>query len=140
MTADGVKNGFMIAALVLAVLAAIFEPYLVMAHDSGQWENTDPAIRQWYQGLMQPDVPHASCCSESDGYYADEVRVRDGKVFARITDDRPDEPRGRPHREIGEEFEIPANKMNKDPNPTGHNVIFLSRTGFVYCFVSGTGI
>lgn len=125
--------------IVFGLLAAMFIGN-VKARDLGQWEAGDPAIREWYQRLMQPDVPTASCCSESDGYYADETHVRDGKVYARITDDRPDEPRKRPHREIGEEFEIPPNKMNKDPNPTGHNVIFLSRSGYVFCFVSGTGI
>jgi len=26
----------------------------VNARDLGQWENADPAIRQWYQALMQP--------------------------------------------------------------------------------------
>ena len=30
------------------------------ARDLGQWENADPAIRQWYQSLMQPDNPTAS--------------------------------------------------------------------------------
>ena len=38
----------------------------------------------------QPDVPNASCC-------VDEIHVRDGKTYTTITDDRADEPRGRPH-------------------------------------------
>lgn len=124
----------------LVALMFLLGVHFARAHDSGQWEDGDQAVRKWYQQLMQPDVPSASCCSESDGYFADDVHVIAGKVYARITDDRPDEPRKRPHREIGEEFEIPPNKMNKDPNPTGHNVIFLSRGGYVFCFVSGTGI
>ena len=134
----GIIIGILFGLLMGLLLGAV-QPRKASARDSGQWENSDPAVREWYQGLMQPDVPNASCCSESDGYFADEVHVRDGKVFARITDDRPDEPRRRPHREMGEEFEIPPNKMNKDANPTGHNVIFLSRQGYVYCFVAGTG-
>ena len=64
------------------------------ARDLGQWDAVDPAIREWYQALMQPDVPSASCCGEADAYWADEVHVRDGKTFATITDDRPDD-RGR---------------------------------------------
>lgn len=128
----------MFAAATLAFLLLAMVTF-ASARDLGQWENADPKIVEWYQSLMQPDNPAASCCSESDGYYADEVHVRDGKVFARITDDRPDEPRHRPHREIGEEFEIPPYKMNKDANPTGHRVIFLSRGGYVYCFVDGGG-
>ena len=67
----------------------------VKARDLGQWEAVDPKIREWYQALMQPDVPNASCCGEADAYWADEVHVKDGKTYAVITDDRPDEPRGR---------------------------------------------
>lgn len=113
----------------------------VSARDSGQWENTDPAIREWYQSLMQPDVPTASCCGEADAYWADEIHVRGGKTYAKITDDRPDEPRGRPHVDVGTEFEIPDNKLKWDRgNPTGHAILFLSRGGYVFCFVQGGGI
>jgi hypothetical protein len=74
---------------------------VVNARDLGQWDAVDPAVREWYQALMQPDVPTASCCGEADAYWADEVHVRDGKTYATITDDRPDAPRQRPHIEIG---------------------------------------
>src|SRR5260370_40331544 len=63
------------------------------ARDLRQWGGSDPAIRQWYQALMQPDVPHASCCREADAYWADEVHARTGKTYTTITDDRPDCPR-----------------------------------------------
>jgi len=102
------------------------------ARDLGQWEAVDPEIREWYQALMQPDVPNASCCGEADAYWADEVHVRDGKTYAIITDDRPDEPRGRPHIDFGTEIEIPNNKLKWDKsNPTGHGIVFLSRKGYV---------
>lgn len=110
------------------------------ARDLGQWEDTDPAIRRWYQELMQPDLPNASCCGEADAYWADEVHVRDGKTYATITDTRPDGPRGRPHIDVGTEIEIPSNKLKWDKsNPTGHGVIFLNRHREVYCFVQATG-
>ena len=48
----------------------------ISARDLGQWEGADPTIRQWYQALMQPDVPKASCCGEADAYWADEIHVR----------------------------------------------------------------
>ena len=87
-----------------------------------------PKSGEWYQALMQPDVPNASCCGEADAYWADEVHVRDGKTYVTITDDRPDEPRGRPHVDIGTEIEIPNNKLKWDKsNPTGHGIVFLSR-------------
>jgi hypothetical protein len=101
------------------------------ARDLGQWDAANPEIREWYQALMQPDVPNASCCGEADAYWADEVHVRDGKTYAIITDDRPDEPRGRPHVDIGTEIEIPTNKLKWDKsNPTGHGIVFLSRGGY----------
>src|SRR5260370_575892 len=112
-----------------------------LAHDSGQWEHSDPAVREWYQSLMQPDVPNASCCGEADAYWADEIHVRDGKTYATITDDRADEPRGRPHVDIGTEIEIPNNKLKWDKsNPTGHGIVFLSRGGYVFCYVQPGGV
>ena len=41
----------------------------------------------------------------------------------------------------GTVIEIPPHKLKWDrANPTGHGVVFLSRQGFVFCFVQGTGI
>ena len=111
------------------------------ARDLGQWESGDAAIRQWYQSLMQPDVPTASCCGEADAYWADEVHVRDGRTYVRVTDDRPDEPLRRPHVENGTEIEIPHYKLKWDQsNPTGHGIVFMSRTRFVFCYVQPGGV
>lgn len=125
------------------VLALILLLTLHFAHarDLGQWQNGDPSIVEWYQSLMQPDVPTASCCGEADAYWADEVHVKDGKVYAVITDDRPDEPRQRPHIDIGTEVEVPNNKLKWDrSNPTGHGIVFLSRGGYVFCYVQPGGV
>jgi hypothetical protein len=125
----------------VAVLVLIFAFHVASARDLGQWQNTDPAIRDWYQSLMQPDQPTASCCGEADAYWCDDYYARDGKAFCRITDDRPDEPRNRPHVAVGTEIEIPPNKLKWDrSNPTGHGVVFLSRAGYVYCFVQPGGV
>jgi hypothetical protein len=126
--------------IILGVLAALALGN-VKARDLGQWENGDPAVRQWYKSLMQPDVPAASCCGEADAYWCDDIHVRGDKSYCRITDDRPDEKLGRPHREIGEEYEIPPNKLKHDAgNPTGHSIIFLSVTGYTFCFVMNGGV
>lgn len=110
------------------------------ARDLGQWENTDPEVREWYRGLMQPDNPAASCCGEADAYWADEVHVKDGKTFATITDDRDDAPLMRPHVDIGTQIEIPDYKLKWDRgNPSGHSIVFMSRGGNVYCFVQNSG-
>lgn len=119
----------------------------VFARDNGQ--NSDPVVKKWFEGLMQPDNPEASCCGEADAYWCDEIHVKDGHTFCAITDDRPDEPRKRPHLDIGTVIEIPDNKLKWDKsNPTGHFIVFISRSGWqdghevlgtIYCFVQGSG-
>lgn len=122
------------------LLFALFLLTPCWAHDGGQWADTNPKIKYWYEHLMQPDVPTASCCGEADAYWCDDVHVRDGHTYCKITDDRPDGPRLRPHIAMGTEFGIPDNKLKFDRgNPTGHFIIFLSRGGYVYCFVQGSG-
>ena len=114
------------------------------ARDQGQWENSDPAIAEWYSELKMPDNPSMRCCGQADAYYADKVYAKDGKSIAVITDTRPDAPLGRSHVPPGTEIVIPNHKMKWDRgNPTGHNVIFLSNPNDeglrdVYCFVDGT--
>lgn len=121
----------------LAILILVLSIHFARAADNGQWK--DGPIKEWYQGLMQPDTPNASCCGEADAYWADEVHVRDGKTFATITDDRDDAPRGRPHIDVGTVIEIPENKLKWDRgNPTGHGIVFLSRTRYVFCYVQPT--
>ena len=111
------------------------------ARDLGQWEAGDPDVREWYRSLMQPDNPKASCCGESDAYWADEIRVRNGKVYAVVTDNRPDGPLMRPHVPVGTEVEIPDYKLKYDRgNPTGHNILFMTRSQYVLCFVQTSGI
>lgn len=126
---------------IVSLIVLLFSVRITPARDLGQWAEGNPVIKQWYEGLMQPDVPSASCCGEADAYWCDDYYARDGKAFCRITDDRPDEPRGRPHRDFGQEFEIPPNKLKWDrANPTGHGVIFLSRGDYVYCYVQPSGV
>src|SRR5438477_219572 len=119
------------AIAILGGLIAVLYCSSARAHD-----HEHPELDAWYKSLMQPDVPTVSCCSYADAYYADEVHVRDGKVYATITDDRDDGPLGRPHVPNGTEFEIPPNKLKFDAgNPTGHNVLFISTAGYTWCFV-----
>jgi hypothetical protein len=124
--------------------------------DLGQWKNSDPAIGLWFRSLLQPDTigmgGGTSCCGEADAYWADEAHVRDGKVFAVITDDRDDEPLKRPHEEIGTEYEVPQSKIvgmeQRLGNPTGHIVIFLGTITWprgkyhrdVLCYVENGGV
>jgi hypothetical protein len=126
-------------AVIVLLIGGLFYP--VFARDLGQWENGDQSVRDWYRSLMQPDNPTVPCCGEADGYWCDDIHVKGGKAYCRITDDRPDGPLGRPHRKIGEEYEIPSNKLKFDKgNPTGHSIIFLSTAGYTWCFVQNGGV
>jgi hypothetical protein len=126
---------------ILAVLVIALMPALACARDRGQWQNSDPVIKEWYQSLMRPDVPELSCCGEADAYWCDTIHVKDGQTFCTITDDRPDAPLKRPHVEVGTVIAIPNDKLKFDQgNPVGHAVVFLSTGRYVWCFVQGTGI
>lgn len=111
------------------------------ARDLGQWEDSDPVVRQWYKSLMQPDNPTMSCCGEADAYWCDDYYARDGQAFCKITDDRDDGPLDRPHIPVGTEIEIPPYKLKHDAgNPSGHSIVFVSRSLYVYCFVQNGGV
>jgi hypothetical protein len=129
-----------ILGIVFGVLAALFIG-AVRARDLGQWENSDPTVREWYRSLMQPDNPIVPCCGEADAYFADEIHVRDGKTYVTITDDRDDGPLGRHHVPVGTEILVPDYKLKWDAgNPVGHSVIFLNVNNEAYCYVQGSGI
>lgn len=123
------------------IIALLLLTTAVTAHeDKPHWEQLDQSTREWMKTLMRPDNPSFSCCGEADHYYCDDYFAKDGKAFCRITDTRNDEQFGRPHVPPGTVIEIPPEKLKWDKdNPTGHNVVFLRRDGFVFCFVQGTG-
>ncbi len=126
-------------AICLAVCVLVVS--IAQARDLGQWGDSDPAIALWFSTLKQPDNPPMSCCGESDAYWADQVEIDGDKVFAVITDDRPDEPLRRMHVPIGTRILVPPHKLKFDQgNPTGHVVIFLSRNLDVYCYVQNGGV
>lgn len=121
----------------VTVLLMIVLMFTAHAHDM-----THPEFNEWYSELMQPDNPTMSCCGKADSYFADEMRFHDGKAYAVISDDRPDEPLKRPHIPNGTEIEVPNNKLKYNRgNPTGHGVLFVSPApyNFVYCYVQAGG-
>lgn len=92
---------------------------------------------------MQPDNPLISCCGDADAYWADDYKVVDGKTIVTITDDRPDEPLGRPHRPTGTEVFVPDSKIKWDRgNPSGHGWLFIAYgpANQVYCWVPPGGV
>ena len=152
---DNFKNPW-VAVLVFLILIGMGA--FASARDLGQWRDSPPEIRAWFQSLLQPDTigmggPGTSCCGEGDGYWADESHVRNGIIYAVITDDREDGPRQ--HEKIGTEYQVPANKIvgekQRVGNPTGHTYIFLEAPSIlgnnqrayprkVLCYVMNGGI
>ncbi len=136
--------------LLIVFFAAIFWGALAYARDLGQWENSDPKIKAWFQSLRQPTDPGASCCGESDAYYADSFEVNtDGDYVAIITDERDDAPLRRPHIDVGTKIVVPKERIKFDQgNPTGHGIIFVAAIrqdnkvigGIVYCYLPPGGV
>jgi hypothetical protein len=121
-----------IALASLLVLAAATP--LAPARDNGQWENSPPNVRRWFQGLRQPDNPRMSCCGEADAYEADIFEVDGGHYVAVITDGKGEIPNGT-------KIPVPNNKIKWDEgNPTGHGIIFIGLQGQVYCYVLPGGV
>jgi hypothetical protein len=118
--------------IVIVMLVAASVPAL--ARNNGQWEHQPASIRQWFQKLMQPDNPRASCCGESDAYEADSFEVEGDHYVAIITD-------GKGVFAAGTKIPIPNQKMKWDEgNPTGHGIIFIGTQGQVFCYVTQGGI
>ena len=127
--------------IVVGLLGALFLCQKCSAFDRGQ--NSDPAIKEWFENLKQPENPVASCCGESDGYWCEQLHTIDGKNYCNITDDRVIP--GRTPAPLGMEIEIPTGKMmdghQSHGNPVGHSIVFLSSgLSYVYCFVLSDGI
>lgn len=108
------------------------------ARDVGQWGDTSPKVRDWFQNLMQPDNPAISCCGAADAYEADDYAVEGDHYIAVVTDERSDEfPNGsfRPHIPPGTRIAIPNPKIKFDQsNPTGHGYVFIGSNGQLYCY------
>ena len=117
----------------VAVLAGL-TAFPTFARDNGQWEGADPAIRQWFQSLKQPDHPRLSCCGEADAFEADTFEAEDNHYVAVITDGKGIIPNGT-------RISVPNQKMKFDSgNPTGHGIIFIGTQGQIYCYVTPGGI
>jgi hypothetical protein len=138
---SGGAKCFLIVFIFWAIIAFIaLGAKSVYGRDQGQWQYQAPDISAYFQSLMQPDYPTASCCGAGDAYYADDTALSpSGQTIAIITDTRPDEPLARAHIAIGTRVPIPPSKLRKVaiPNPTDHVLVFLMQGEFgtnVFCY------
>src|ERR1700756_3620354 len=127
------KRGLAMKRLaVTAIVTLMTLPTL--ARDNGQWGGVDPAVRQWFQSLRQPDHPRLSCCGEADAFEADNFEVENDHYVAVITDGEGVIPNGT-------RIAVPNWKMKFDSgNPTGHGIIFIGTQGQIYCYVTPGGV
>lgn len=140
---------FFVLGLLVGLLAH-FAISLASARDLGQWSQSDPEISEWFRNLVQPDNAPISCCGEADAYWCDGLKVEGEKVSCEITDEREDAPLRRHHVPVGTWIEIPPRKIKYGPddpqrsernkNPTGHAVVFLSSGNAVFCYVASGGV
>jgi hypothetical protein len=113
-------------------IALCLLPSLGIARDNGQW-GSQTSVREWFQGLQQPDNPRVSCCGEADAFEADTFEVEGDHYVAIITD-------GRGVIANGTRINVPNYKMKYDSgNPTGHGIIFLDTKMLVFCYVAPGG-
>jgi hypothetical protein len=90
--------------------------------------------------LMQPDNA-ASCCGEADAYEADSFEVEGDHYVAIITDGSGDLEHRKPAIPNGTRVPVPNHKMKwNEGNPTGHGILFIGRTGLVFCYVTPGGV
>ena len=113
----------------------------VDARDLGQWEDADPEIRQWYQSLMQPDVPtrHAAARPTPIG------PTKSTSATARPTCSSPTTGRMNRAAVLTSTSERRSRFQTTSSNgtnriPTGHGIVFLSRNGYVFCYVQPGGV
>lgn len=132
-----VMLGSVVAFVIAMIFLIVFLVHAAFARDLGQWKDADPELRAWYQSLIQPDSG-ISCCGEADSYWCDEG-ARGQQVICTINDSRDDNALKRHPIPNGTVIEIPPNKINRDPNPTGRAVVFMSTAGYVWCFVGISG-
>lgn len=125
--------------LYLAIVLMLTVTTAAQARDYGQWEDTDPEIRQWYRSLIQPDNAPVSCCGEADSYFCSE-HSSGPQIYCIIEDDRDNVKLRRAPVPNGTKVYIPHNKLNRDSNPIGRSIVFMSSGGFVYCFISAGGV
>lgn len=105
-----------------------------LARDNGQWGDSPPEIRAWFQSVMQPNNPYVSCCGEADAFEVElEGDNPDGSIDTRIVDGKGMVP-------DGTEVDVPRSRLQaKYGNPLDKYILFLGTGGQVYCLIPKVG-
>jgi hypothetical protein len=117
----------LLAAMFAALIALLFYPALVRAHDHPK---QDEAIHQkFYNTWMMPDSPTVSCCHDRDCYPTEARKIGNRWEAKR--------------REDGQWLVVPPEKIETQrDNPDGRNHLCAPPPHYgdrVYCFIVGGG-
>ncbi len=120
--AAGLKPRFQVTGA--ALLIALSVP-LALARDRGQFANTSPEMKAWFDGLRSGKGP---CCSDADGTAVSDVdwETRDGHYRVRLD---------------GEWLDVPDDAVITEPNRVGRTMVWPIR-GYqgisIRCFMPGS--
>jgi hypothetical protein len=109
----------------MAVLLLACAASLVYARDRGQYANSSPEIRAWFEGLRSAKGP---CCSDADGTAIADADWESSNGHYRVRID-------------GEWVEVPDEAVIKEPNRIGRTMVwpihgYLGLT--IRCFMPGS--
>ncbi len=109
-----------------AALLAGLASDLGHARDRGQFANSNPEIRAWFEGLKSGKGP---CCSDADGSAVSDVDWQSGNGHYRVRLD-------------GEWVDVPDNAVITEPNRVGRTMVWPIRDGvgglYIRCFMPGS--
>lgn len=121
--AHTIKGAIVIAAVVLLLVATM----RAQSRDSGQYAQTPPEIRQWFNSLRSGK---GNCCSMADGRSISDADtdIRGDHFWVRVD---------------GEWIEVPDEALVNQPNRIGQPVVWPMKDAdgktAVRCFLPGAG-
>lgn len=113
--------------LTLAVTVTLLVPWLDLGHarDRGQYANTNPELKAWFDSLRSGKGP---CCSDADGTALSDVDWESSRGHYRVRLD-------------GEWIDVPDDAVITVPNRVGRTMVWpMYRDGKVTprCFMPGS--
>ncbi len=110
----------------LAVLVLGVASQLGHARDRGQYANSPPELRAWFDGLKSQKGP---CCSDADGSAISDADWEGGNGHYRVRID-------------GEWVDVPDEAVITEPNRVGRTMVWPIRDGvgglYIRCFMPGS--
>lgn len=109
----------------VALLLLAFVSHLAHARDRGQFTNSSPELKAWFEGLKSGKGP---CCSDADGTAVSDVdwESRNGHYRVRLD---------------GEWIDVPDEAVITEPNRVGRTMVWPLR-GYlgvtIRCFMPGS--